>query len=224
VESPRILIVEDDEASREGLSQILRHSGYEVCATSTFEEGRRILAGGAVDLLLVDVRLGAFNGLHLLAANSRHLPAIVMTAFIDPVLEAEARHFGAHYVTKPFQPDQLLALIDRLIQKPSSLPASSTRRWTRKQVGGTLAAAVNESPARILDISYGGLRFEIDKEPKGPLPPSFNVSVPASDVAVQVDLVWQNRTEAGHWLYGAAVSQTNAAAVKAWCGLVDAIA
>ena len=78
--------------------------------------------------------------------------------------------------------------------------------------------------ARILDVSYGGLRFVLPRETEDDLPPSFNISLPSSDLSVQVDLVWSSRASDGAWLCGAALSDANQAASRAWCGLVDALA
>ena len=98
------------------------------------------------------------------------------------------------------------------------------RRWTRKPVPGELVGRVDSSPARILDVSYGGLRFELDDNAVLSLPPSFEINLPSKDVAVHVDLVWQSRTQEGSWLCGAALSQTDTATASAWHGLVDTLA
>ena len=109
---PRILIVEDNEASRRGLRQLLSNAGYTVLTAGTFDEGKQAVADGAPDLLIADVRLGKFNGLHLVAAAPHALPSIIVSGFPDPVIEAEALRLGAHYVTKPIEPKALLALIE----------------------------------------------------------------------------------------------------------------
>ena len=57
-----------------------------------------------------------------------------------------------------------------------------------------------------------------------PLPPSFHVVLPQSDVDVQVDLVWSSRTSDGVWMFGAALSEANQTATQAWHGLVDTLA
>lgn len=112
----RVLVVEDDVATRNGLETLLQRAGYEVLATDSVPEGRRALEEGAPDLLITDVRLGEFNGLQLVAMSPKPIPAIVVTAFIDPALELDARRLGAHYLAKPIEPATLLALVEELLR------------------------------------------------------------------------------------------------------------
>jgi DNA-binding response OmpR family regulator len=118
-----ILVVEDDSATRLGLELLLKRAGYDVVATHSVAEGQRALEEAAPDLLIADVRLGAFNGLQLIAMNPLPIPAIVMTGFDDPVLEADARRLGAEYLLKPIVPAALLTLVKELLQPVLEVPA-----------------------------------------------------------------------------------------------------
>jgi DNA-binding response OmpR family regulator len=218
----KILVVEDDTASRTGLVKILQNAGHEATGAATFDEGRRLLTETNPDLLIVDLRLGGFNGLQLIV--TRPMPAIVITGFADPVLETEAKHLGADFLMKPFKPSALLRLVDEKLGTDPDAAFDTPRRWARKPVPGELVGQVDSSRARILDVSYGGLRFELDDNAVLSLPPSFEINLPSKDVAVHVDLVWQSRTNEGSWLCGAALSQTDTATASAWHGLVDALA
>lgn len=111
-----ILLVEDDAATRLGLSTLLERAGYDVVASESVQEGRSLLEEASPDLLITDVRLGAFNGLQLLAMSPRPIPTIVTTGFPDPVLEAEARQLGAKFLLKPVEPADLLALVAELLR------------------------------------------------------------------------------------------------------------
>lgn len=113
--SKKILLVEDDEATRGVLSTLLERAGYVVVATDSVQEGKNLLEKGHPDLLITDIRLGAFNGLQLIAMSSRPIPAIVMTGFPDSVLEAEVRQAGARFLLKPIDPDVLLTLLAELL-------------------------------------------------------------------------------------------------------------
>src|ERR1700704_3697604 len=86
----KILIVDDDEATRAGLKLLLEGAGYKVTVAGTFAEGRLALSASTPDLLIADVRLGAFNGLHLVTTNPRSIPTIIVTGYPDPVLKANA--------------------------------------------------------------------------------------------------------------------------------------
>jgi DNA-binding response OmpR family regulator len=110
---PRILVVDDDEGYLAGMKELLELRGHEPLLARTFEEGQRALRENAPDLLIADVRLGPFNGLQLIATGQVHVPTIVVSGFDDPVLQADARTFGADYLVKPVDATALLALIDR---------------------------------------------------------------------------------------------------------------
>jgi len=218
----KILIVDDDAAVRRHLKRALEQAGYTVIVAGSFQEGKEALATADPDLLVADLRLGDFNGLQLCVTSPRQIPTIIMTGFPDPVLEEEARTLGAGFIAKPFSTSALLTLIEeKLDGVERGRPYTPSRRWTRQPVTGGLRAEVQKTPARILDISYGGVRLEIERAARE-IPASFNVTVPTSDLSVQVDLVWKSRTD-DRWLCGAIVSDPNRMVTQAWCGLVDSI-
>jgi DNA-binding response OmpR family regulator len=214
----KILIVEDDNSNRAGLIKLLNQAGYEAIGAATFEQGRRLLKVENPDLLITDLRLEGFNGLQLIITRLNPIPAIVITGYADRILETEAKHLGAAYLVKPFSPSALLTLIEERLKPHVTFDVE--RRWARKAV--SVPAQIDASPARVVDVSYGGLRLELDDESM--LPPSFDVRLPTKDVAVHVDLVWQTRTGDGSWLCGAALSQTDHRTATRWHGFVDAIA
>ena len=114
---PKVLVVEDDAATRGGLETLLRQAGYDVVVADSVPQGRKALENEAPDLLITDVRLGEFNGLQLLATSKRPIPSIVATAFADPALEIEAARLGAHYLLKPISPPVLLTLVEQLLSE-----------------------------------------------------------------------------------------------------------
>jgi DNA-binding response OmpR family regulator len=219
--SHRILIVDDHDATRRGLQEFLVKAGYIVLSASTFDEGKRLLNEQAPDLLIADVRLGDFNGLQLVVNSPRALPSIIVTGFPDSVLEAEALRLGAHYLTNPIAPHKLLALIEeKFLSVARGQGYGSKRRWDRKPVSAELSAHVADAFARIVDISYGGVRFEIERQQ--PLPPSFSIKVANPALSIDADLVWETRSGDRRWVCGAAVSSGNVAALHNWATLVDA--
>jgi DNA-binding NtrC family response regulator len=115
----RILVVDDEDGMRSFLFTILARAGYDVVTAESVQVGSSALEGASADLLITDVRLGEFNGLQLLARNPRAVPAIVITGFPDPVLEAQAREFGAAFLLKPIEPAGLLTLVAELLAEAS---------------------------------------------------------------------------------------------------------
>jgi DNA-binding NtrC family response regulator len=115
---PRILVVDDVPSVRRMLSELLSGVGYEVLTAATYEEGKHFADTGNPDLILLDIRLGDFNGLQLAVrerVNHPGRPVIVMTGHSDPVLEAEARRHGADFIEKPLQPGRLIDMIRQIV-------------------------------------------------------------------------------------------------------------
>lgn len=113
----KILVVDDAPSVRRMLTELLAGVGYEVLSAGTFEEGKHLADEGNPDLMLIDIRLGDYNGLQLAVrerVNHPGRPVIVMTGHSDPVLEAEARRHGAEFVEKPLHPARLIELIRRM--------------------------------------------------------------------------------------------------------------
>lgn len=211
-----VLIVDDDKTTRQGLAELLEGAGYDAVPVGTFEEAMHVLRTSPPDLLIADVRLGPFNGLQLLISSPTPVPAIIITGFADPVLESDARRRGAEYVLKPVSPAGLLELVRQKLSSHAGF--NVPRRWERKQVVGGLPASVGDAPARILDVSYGGVRFEMNRVPDR----SLNITLPSAQLSVQADLVWKSLVGEQLWMCGAALSQENPTAPQ-WYGLVDAI-
>jgi two-component system, cell cycle response regulator CpdR len=218
----RILLVEDDDAAREGLAALLEDAGYEVLSAGVFDEGRQLLAEEAPDLLIADVRLGRYNGLQLVALAPRAVASIIVTGFPDSALRAEALKLGAHYITKPIATEVFLSLVEStIVGARQRRSRGSTRRWERKPVSGMVSAQVEQAQARIVDISYGGVKFEIERDQS--LPQSFRITVASPWLSIDADLVWGTRRGDGQWVCGAAISSGNAAAMQDWAMLVDTL-
>ena len=116
--SNRILVVDDDAGSLRGVVELLKRSGYEATGAGDFDEAKRVLTLDPPDLLIVDIRLGAFNGLHLVVrqrAQYPDRPIIVITGFYDSLLEAEATRQGAVYVAKPIEPGAFLEMVAKML-------------------------------------------------------------------------------------------------------------
>ena len=201
----RILVVEDDNATRRGMAALLTGAGYEVIECSSMSEALERLEEDTPDLVVTDLRLAEFNGLYLAAVNPRRIPVIIVTGYADRGLEAEARELGAEFLLKPVKPSQLLAVVER------RLPAlqgeeqfSLARRWPRRRPSGELRARVDDTFVRILDISYGGLRFVGKRDATALTRDTFRITFPKSAISVPVRVVWQHDSESNR-LCGATV-------------------
>ncbi|HZI78386.1 MAG TPA: response regulator [Vicinamibacterales bacterium] len=213
----KILIVEDDRATRMGLQELLRQAGYEVIIASDFRAGRRALEDERPDLLIADLRLEGFNGLQLLHVNPHPTPAIIVTGYPDDVLQEEARRLGAEYLLKPVPPPVLLAAIERLLAGPDR---QERRRWPRKRLTIDVPVEVDDVPARVIDIGYGGAQVEVFRPGAAHVPPQLRLTFPVNEVALEADLVWGTPERAGRWLCGVAVRPTHE---QVWRDFVDSL-
>lgn len=206
--SPRVLIVEDDLATRVGLQELLVSAGYTAIVAADFREGRRVLEQEHPDLLIVDLRLQGFNGLQLLHVNPRPIPTIVVTGFPDDVLQADARRLGAEYMVKPYDPRKLLGLVGRLLDREPQPP--DRRRVPRRPITADLPVEINAVPARLIDASAAGVRFEIYRPSGHVVPPTLTLYFPVHDLQLDAELVWSTPDRAGRWQCGASILDANA--------------
>jgi CheY-like chemotaxis protein len=213
----KILIVEDDRATRLGLQELLRQAGYDTVVASDFRAGRRALEHEGPDLLIADLRLEGFNGLQLLHVNPRPVPTIIVTGFHDEVLKAEANSLGAEYLVKPVAPPVLIAAIERLLAGPDR---HERRRWSRKRLTADVPVEIDDVPARVIDISYGGAQVEVFRPGADRIAPQLRVVFPVNEVALEADLVWGVPERAGRWLCGIAVRPPHA---DMWHAFVDSL-
>lgn len=116
------LIVEPSSTDVLLLLPILSLLGFQVAVAETFQEAKGLLRPSH-RLLVTEVRLGEFNGLHLvLRAHSLNpqMAAIVTSGVDDPVLRAEAEAMGATFVLKPLAAAEAQAAVVRtVLRKPS---------------------------------------------------------------------------------------------------------
>jgi DNA-binding NtrC family response regulator len=109
-----VLVVDDDRQVLKYLTELLREAGYDTVTCERFPDAKMLLHTTRPDLLLTDIRLGAYNGLQLaIFAQSRHpgIPIIVLTGYEDPTLRQQATASGAVFLVKPVRREELLGTI-----------------------------------------------------------------------------------------------------------------
>ncbi len=116
---PRVLIVDDYPGVAEVIGDELQRRGYDVATSRAFQDARTQLLATRVDVLVTDVRLGAFNGLQLAVIARATWPMmriIVISGFDDPVLKAEAVGVNAAYLVKPVLPEHLITTLQSMAE------------------------------------------------------------------------------------------------------------
>ncbi|MDP6172799.1 MAG: response regulator [Rhodospirillales bacterium] len=120
-----ILVVDNHGDIRDSLSQYLTRHGYRVSSAADAAGARGLLAKSAIDLVVLDIMMPGEDGLSLCRdlRHSGNLPIILLTAVADDTDRVIGLEMGADdYVTKPFNPRELLARIKALVHRTQSLP------------------------------------------------------------------------------------------------------
>ncbi len=133
----RILVVDDDQSSRELLTRILGQGGHQVTALADGREAIEVLAAGEPpDLVVSDIRMAEADGLQVMDAyrqKAPDTPVILVTAFgtVDGALEA-IRRGAADYLSKPYDVDAIKLVVARALkQRALALENRSLRRGLR---------------------------------------------------------------------------------------------
>lgn len=114
------LVVEPTPADLSVMTSVLSALGYHVVPTETFEAAKRLLATKRPDLLITSVRLGEYNGLHLILRGKAEVPglgAIVTSHVFDQVLATEAETMQATFVVLPSSSGDLAAAVTRTMAR-----------------------------------------------------------------------------------------------------------
>lgn len=127
----RILIVEDETALADALTEILTQNGYLADAVYTGTDGLDYIRTGIYDLILLDIMLPGVDGLTILKTIRRekiHAPVILLTAkseLSDIITGLDAG--SDDYLPKPFSTAELLARIRAISRRQGSYIAESCR-------------------------------------------------------------------------------------------------
>jgi len=116
-----ILVVEDEEAIRTGLIDVLVFHGYEVDSSATGPDGLEKALTGKFDLILLDIMLPGMDGYEIcdrIRAEDRQQPIIMLTAKTSDEEIIHGLKLGADdYVPKPFSIQQLILRIEAVLRR-----------------------------------------------------------------------------------------------------------
>jgi response regulator RpfG family c-di-GMP phosphodiesterase len=199
-------------------AKVLREAGHNVILVETAEAARDVLKTYSPDLLIAEIRLGPFNGLHVLIRHQVSHPrmrAILVDRAYDPVLADDAREHGAAYLSEPVEDAKLLEQVSREITH--IIP----RRWPRKQPIHELTARIESTSARVVDLSYGGARLEIATASE--VPQQMRIAFPRIDKAFVARAVWTHPVASGMLWCGVELFTSSATAETEWRLFVDSV-
>lgn len=125
-----ILVVDDDERIRKLLKRYLSSHGYRSSAVGNAAEAKRLLGDVCFDLLIVDVMMPGETGLDLTrdVRSNSDVPILMLTARAESEERIEGLEHGASdYLTKPFEPRELLLRVRNLLRSRATAPAQEVR-------------------------------------------------------------------------------------------------
>ena len=144
----RILVVDDEEAIRLALGDLLRADGHAVREAGSGDEALAALDGAPADLVLADLRMPGMDGMQLLEAVRARFPdalVVLVTAQGDERTAVQALKLGAYdYLPKPFDNEEIRATIRHAHE---ILSLREENRRLRRDLAGEFRGMVGDSPA-----------------------------------------------------------------------------
>lgn len=215
-----ILVVDDDPSAQHDTIQLLHQREYSVACAWTLEDAYTRLAEQPFDLVIAGSRVGSMNGLQFIVSCRSRRPdvaGILVAAQREHVPEMDAWRHGVTPVVRPLRSDHFLMVV---AEKLASV--KPRQRWPRKRVTSYVPLRVGQARAQLLDVSYGGLRFQLDGE-SYELPSPVPIDIPASRLRVDAELVWSARAADGASCLCGVMLTGDRNPAHAWRAFVDRV-
>ena len=155
--SARILVVEDSRTQAEALSVLLEQNGYQPQVAPDGETALELVRKGGFDLVISDVTMPGISGYEVCrqikaVLRRRDLPVLLLTALSDPMDIVQGLEAGADsYVTKPYEPAQLLARVEHILKNRELRKSVPTRLGVNVTFLGS-TFTINSEKEQILDL------------------------------------------------------------------------
>ena len=144
--TPSIFVIDDQQAVREALGEMLRVFGYRVETYASADAFLREVSGSPPGCIVADVRMPGTDGIELvreLARRGNPLPVVLISGHADVPMAVAAIKAGAEdFIEKPVDDVQLLAAINR----------SLARTFARQQSLGELQRQLDSLTAREVEV------------------------------------------------------------------------
>ncbi|MBI2221515.1 MAG: PilZ domain-containing protein [Acidobacteria bacterium] len=217
----QILLAEPDTLAAYQVMRALKERDYLVASATSANQARWWLDQWPIDLMIAAARIGSERGLALLlAARKKHplVAGLLTGSEKDRPLDIDARRHGFQLLVRPFESVYLLMVVAELLAA-----VRRRQRWPRKAVHGAVPVKVAGRAGRVVDVSYGGLRFELDGEIVD-VPSPMIIQFAGERLRVEAELVWSARGSDGvSSVCGVALSDASMPD-RAWRKFVDRVA
>ena len=167
-EKYHVLIVEDDTEIRDGIEIYLRNQGYEVFKAGDGIEGLEVVRKETIHLAIIDVMMPRMDGIRMVMElrKTYNFPVIMLSAKSEEVDKIMGLNMGADdYVTKPFQPLELLARVNcqlRRYTQFSQMSHADEKKGKIYRIGG-------------LELNEDTVEVRVDGEPVKMTPMEFKI-------------------------------------------------
>jgi len=122
---PHILVIDDDEHIRTPLARYLKKNGMRCSLACNGKEMDKQLSGANISLIVLDIMMPGEDGFSICRRlqETKRVPIILLTALTEETDKIVGLELGADdYVTKPFNPRELLARIKSVLRRSQMLP------------------------------------------------------------------------------------------------------
>lgn len=163
-----ILVCDDDRAIVDAIEIYLSQEGHHILKAYDGEEALRKLRDNPVDLLVIDVMMPKLDGIRatLKIREENPLPIIILSAKSEDADKILGLNVGADdYVTKPFNPLELVARVRSQLRRYTQLGAASQKKANVYETGGLIIdddrkeVQVDGEPVKLTPIEYRILLF-----------------------------------------------------------------
>lgn len=124
----KILVIEDDRATRKALQQLFEPEGYLVEVAQNGAQGLALFHAARPNFVILDLKMPEIGGQDVcrqIRKESEEVPIIILTGSADELDRVLLLELGADdYVTKPFSPKELLARVRAVLRRSKRAPAA----------------------------------------------------------------------------------------------------
>ena len=158
-----ILVCDDDREIVEAIEIYLKNEGYHIFKAYDGEEAIEVLQKEDIHLLIMDIMMPRLDGIHatLKIREYSSIPIIILSAKSEDMDKILGLNVGADdYVTKPFNPLELVARVKSNLRRYTKLGSMQTESNSLYRIGGlcindeTKEVMVDEEPVKLTPIEY----------------------------------------------------------------------
>ena len=161
----KVLVVEDSSLQRSVIARAIAQQGFEVITAEDGKQGLDLALEHLPDLVITDSEMPEMNGRDLTRALKTReqvadIPVVMLTAADSPLSRLKGRHAGvAAYLTKPFVPDKVVVIAEKLIAERRLLRERQAMHHYLSDSAAAAAAAAADSKGDVDAIMRAESRF-----------------------------------------------------------------